>query len=50
MDAKKAAELINEIKPAVAIPVHYGGIVGKPGDGQVFADNVKDPVRVEFKM
>ena len=50
MDAKKAAELINEIKPAVAIPVHYGGIVGKPGDGQVFADNVKDPVRVEFKL
>ncbi len=50
MDAKKAAEFVNRIRPAVAIPVHYGKIVGKPGDGDVFAEYVKDPVRVEFKI
>ena len=50
MDAKKAAELVNTICPSVAIPVHYGSIVGKPGDGEVFADNVKDPIKVEFKI
>lgn len=50
MDAKKAAELINEIRPGVAIPVHYGNIVGKPGDGDIFAEHVKDPVKVEFKI
>ncbi|MCR4656468.1 MAG: MBL fold metallo-hydrolase [Lachnospiraceae bacterium] len=50
MDAKKAAKLVNEIRPEVAIPVHYGGIVGSPGDGEVFAANVKDPVKVEFKI
>ena len=50
MDAKKAAELGNTLRPRVAIPVHYGNIVGKPGDGEVFADNVKDPIKVELKI
>ena len=50
MDAKQAAELVNTICPSVAIPVHYGSIVGKPDDGEVFADNVKDPIKVEFKI
>ncbi|MCR5735611.1 MAG: MBL fold metallo-hydrolase [Lachnospiraceae bacterium] len=50
MDAKKAAELVNEIRPEVAIPVHYGGAVGKPSDGADFAGYVKAPVKVEIKM
>ncbi|MBD5555202.1 MAG: MBL fold metallo-hydrolase [Roseburia sp.] len=50
MDAKKAAELVNTLRPGVAIPVHYGNIVGKPSDGEVFADNVKEPIKVEFKI
>ena len=50
MDAKKAAELVNEMKPAVVIPVHYGEVVGKPSDGEEFAALVKDPVKVDFKM
>jgi L-ascorbate metabolism protein UlaG (beta-lactamase superfamily) len=50
MDAKKAAELVNVIRPAVAIPTHYGSIVGKPSDGEVFAANVKEPTKVELKL
>lgn len=50
MNAKKAAELINTIKPSVAIPIHYGSIVGKKEDADEFAANVKPPVRVEIKM
>ena len=50
MDARTAAEFVNAIRPSVAIPVHYGSIVGKPGQGKVFADHVKDPIRVEFKI
>ncbi len=50
MDAKKAAELINTIRPDVAIPTHYGSIVGKVSDEEVFAQYVKDPVKVEFKI
>jgi L-ascorbate metabolism protein UlaG (beta-lactamase superfamily) len=50
MDAKKAAELVNEIKPEVAIPTHYGNIVGKKEDGDHFSGLVKAPVRVDLKM
>ena len=38
MDARKAAELVNTIRPNIAIPVHYGSIVGKPADGNVTED------------
>jgi L-ascorbate metabolism protein UlaG (beta-lactamase superfamily) len=47
MDAKKAAELVNAICPDVAIPTHYGSIVGKPEDGEVFERYVKEPTKVE---
>lgn len=50
MDAKKAAELINGIRPEVAVPTHYGSIVGDFNDEKVFAEHVKEPVKVEFKM
>lgn len=50
MDAKKAAELVNTIRPDVAIPTHYGSIVGSVSDEEVFAQYVKDPVKVEFKI
>lgn len=50
MDAKQAAALVNTIRPEVAIPVHYGSIVGSPEDAKVFKANVKEPVRVEIKI
>ena len=50
MDAKKAAEFINTIQPSVAIPTHYGSIVGKKEDADVFAAGVKEPIRTEIKM
>ena len=50
MTAKKAAELINQIKPAAAIPTHYGSIVGKPEDAEVFQKAVEPGIRVEIKM
>ena len=50
MDAKKAAKLINAMKPAVAIPTHYGSVAGKPEDGETFARLVEEPVKVELKI
>ncbi|MCR5595553.1 MAG: MBL fold metallo-hydrolase [Lachnospiraceae bacterium] len=50
MDARAAAGLINTMKPRVAIPVHYGDIVGKPEDADAFAKLVDDDVRVEVKI
>ena len=32
MDYKEAAELTNQIKPKVAVPIHYGSIVGTKQD------------------
>ncbi len=50
MDVKRAAELINKIKPEYVIPVHYGSIVGKPSDAQSFAALVDDSVQVVEKI
>jgi L-ascorbate metabolism protein UlaG (beta-lactamase superfamily) len=50
MDAKKAAELINAIKPQIAIPTHYGSAVSKPADADTFEKNVKEPVKVVKKI
>lgn len=36
MDFKEAAELINEIKPKIAVPIHYGSIVGTKQDAEYF--------------
>ncbi len=47
MDAKQAAELVNIIRPSVAIPVHYGTVVGNPKEGEVFAANVTGNIKVE---
>ncbi len=50
MDAVKGAELVNELSPELAIPTHYGSIVGSKEDEDVFAENVKEPVKTEFKI
>lgn len=50
MDAEKAAELVNCIAPEIAIPTHYGTIVGKYSDAETFTARVKPPVRVELKL
>ena len=50
MTAEKAAELVNAIQPAIAIPTHYGSIVGKKEDAAEFANNVREPIRVEIIM
>lgn len=36
MDYKEAAQLINEIKPKVAVPIHYGSVVGTKQDAENF--------------
>lgn len=36
MTANEAAELINEIKPKIAVPIHYGSIVGTKQDAEKF--------------
>lgn len=50
MDAKKAAELVNIIRPKVAIPTHYGSVAGSKSDEEVFRANVDADICVEIKM
>jgi len=44
MDATEAAKAANLIKPKVAIPMHYGKIVGSPADAQTFKKLCEVPV------
>jgi len=38
MNAKEAAEFVNQIKPKLAIPIHYGSVVGKKEDAIKFSE------------
>ena len=42
MDANEAALLIKSINPKVAIPTHYGSIIGNREDADIFKDNLSD--------
>ena len=48
MNSKEAADLINTIKPNVAIPVHYGCIVGTAQDAKDFKDLLKEEISCEI--
>lgn len=48
MDNKEAAKLINEIKPKVAIPIHYGKIIGNISDGQNFAKLINKEIECKI--
>ena len=36
MDFKEAAQLLNEIQPKIAVPIHYGSVVGTKQDAEDF--------------
>jgi L-ascorbate metabolism protein UlaG (beta-lactamase superfamily) len=46
MEAVEAAGLAKAISPQIAVPMHYGLVVGRTSDAEVFAKEA-DPVRVE---
>lgn len=50
MDAKNAAELINTICPETAIPTHYGSVVGRKTDADVFEKYINPSIKVEKKI
>lgn len=51
LSARKAAELVNIIRPKTAIPIHYGSVVGKKEMEIDFKDKVdKDILQVVIKI
>lgn len=50
MDFKEAAHLVNEIKPKIAIPIHYGSIVGTKQDAINFSKLIHSEIKCEILM
>lgn len=50
MDYKEAADLANTIMPKVAIPTHYGSVVGSRDDAKLFASNLKQTIDCEIMI
>ena len=50
MTAKEAAELVNIIKPKVAVPIHYGDIVGTKEDADTFVNSLEDGIDGKILM
>lgn len=48
MDFKEAAMLINKIKPKIAVPIHYGSIVGVKQDATNFSELVHPEIKCEI--
>ena len=46
MDVQEAASYINDIKPKVAIPIHYGEIVGDLSLGEEFKKKIDETIKV----
>lgn len=45
MDFKEAARLINEIKPKIAVPIHYWSIVGTEQDARNFINLLNSEIK-----
>ena len=50
MDYGEAAKLINRIKPAVVVPIHYGSVVGSEEDAKNFKCLLNSNIICEIKM
>ncbi len=48
MDYKEAVSFVNELKPKVAIPTHYGSIVGSMEDGMKFKELLDNNIKCEL--
>lgn len=50
MDYKEAADLINKIKPKVAVPTHYGSLVGTKEDALSFSKLLNPEIECKIIM
>ena len=50
MNSKQAADLINEIKPKIAVPIHYGSVVGTNQDAIDFAELLHPSIEAKILM
>lgn len=50
MNYEEAAELANIIKPKIAVPTHYGSIVGEIQDGEKFKNLLSSEIECEIMI
>ncbi len=50
MDYKEAATLVNEIKPKIVVPIHYGSVVGTKQDAIDFSKLLLPEIKCEILM
>lgn len=50
MDCKEAAKLVNRMEPKLAIPIHYGTVVGSCEEGKRFAELVDSRIEVRVMI
>lgn len=48
MNVEEAIEYINNIKPKVAVPIHYGSIVGDINLGKEFKEKINEEIKVNI--
>ena len=46
MNAKEAAEVCSKIKPKIAVPMHYGSVVGNDADAETFKELCSEEVKI----
>ena len=50
MTASEAAGLVNKIHPEIAVPIHYGTIVGRAADADTFRNALDKDIQVVKKV
>ena len=50
MDYQEAADYINETKPNLVIPIHYGMLTGDKSLGEKFKEKINKEIKVELKI
>ena len=48
MTAEEAVKAALDIKPKIAVPMHYGSIVGSENDAERFAKGLKGKIEVKI--
>lgn len=50
MNALEAAQAANSIKPKIAIPIHFGSIVGTQKDAETFMENLSEGIEAKILL
>ncbi|MDQ1350149.1 MAG: hypothetical protein QG657_450 [Acidobacteriota bacterium] len=50
MNAQEAAQAANSIKPKIAVPIHFGSIVGSQKDAEVFIEKLAEGIEAKVLL